>query len=121
MAGFPFHTIQIFITKHIYHGNTKNLFRQTYHCYPIKETCGESMETAIEISGVHINHLNPIEVSIIKHLFDDKPWTKVGQSLIHDNDKTYDKIEVVKLLLDNGETKRYEFWFDITECFGNNK
>lgn len=76
------------------------------------------MENAIEISGVHINHLIPIQASIIKYLFDCKPWTKVGQSPIYDNDKTYDKIEVVKLLLDYGETKRYEFWFDITECFG---
>jgi hypothetical protein len=26
---------------------------------------------------------------------------------------------VVRLLLDDGSTKRYEFWFDISECFGN--
>ena len=85
---------------------------------PLKETCGESMESAIEISGVHINHLIPIQASIIKYLFDDEPWTKVSQSLVYVNDKTYDKIEVVKLLLDNGETKRYEFWFDISEYYG---
>ena len=85
---------------------------------PLKETCGESMETAIEISGVHVNHLIPIQASIIKYLFDDEPWTKVGQSLFFVNEKAYDKIEVVKLILDNGETKRYEFWFDISECYG---
>ncbi len=85
---------------------------------PLKETCGESMETAIEISGVHVNHLIPIQASIIKYLFDDEPWTKVGQSLVFINEKAFDKIEVVKLILDNGETKRYEFWFDISECFG---
>ena len=85
---------------------------------PLKETCGESIENAIQISGVHINHLIPIQASIIKHLFDDEPWTKVGQSLVYVNDKAFDKIDVVKLLLDNGETKRYEFWFDISECYG---
>ena len=85
---------------------------------PLKETSGESIETAIEISGVHINHLIPIQASIIKYLFDDEPWTKVGQSLVYVNDKAYDKIEVVRLLLDDGETKRYEFWFDISECYG---
>ena len=86
---------------------------------PLKETSGESMETAIEISGVHFNHIIPIQASIIKYLFDDEPWTKVGQSLVYVNDKAFDKIDVVKLLLDNGETKRYEFWFDISECFGS--
>ena len=86
---------------------------------PLNETCGESMETAIEISGVHINHLIPIQASIIKYLFDEEPWTKVGQSLVYVNDKAFDKIEVVKLLLEDGETKRYEFWFDISECFGS--
>ena len=85
---------------------------------PLKETCGESIQTAIEISGVHINHLIPIQKQIIQYLFDDEPWTKVGQSLVYVNDKAFDKIEVVKLLLENGETKRYEFWFDISECYG---
>ena len=85
---------------------------------PLKETCGESIENAIKISGVHINHLIPIQASIIKHLFDDEPWTKIGQSLVYVNDKAFDKIEVVKLLLEDGSTKRYEFWFDISECYG---
>ena len=85
---------------------------------PLKETCGESMDSAIKISGVNINHLIPIQASIIKHLFDDEPWTKVGQYLVYVNDKAFDKIEVVRLLLEDGETKRYEFWFDISECYG---
>ncbi len=85
---------------------------------PLKETCGESMETAIEISGVHINYLIPIQKKIIQYLFDNEPWTKVGQSLVFVNQKAYAKIEVVRLLLEDGETKRYEFWFDISECYG---
>jgi hypothetical protein len=85
---------------------------------PLKETCGESIENAIVISGVHINHLIPIQKQIIQYLFDDEPWTKVGQSPVFVNKKYYDKIEVMKLILENGETKRYEFWFDISECFG---
>lgn len=49
------------------------------------------------------------------------PWTKTEQSLIFaENDKKYDKISVVGLI-DDGSTRSYEFWFDITECFGNNK
>ena len=85
---------------------------------PLKETSGESIENAIVISGVHFNHIIPIQASIIKYLFDDEPWTKVGQSLVYVNDKAFDKIDVVKLLLEDGETKRYEFWFDISECYG---
>ena len=85
---------------------------------PLKETCGESIETAIEISGVHINHLIPIQKQIIQYLFDDETWTKVGQLPVFVNKKAYEKIEVVKLILENGETKRYEFWFDISECYG---
>lgn len=86
---------------------------------PLKETSGESMDSAIQISGVHINYLIPIQKKIIQYLYDNEPWTKVGQSLVFVNQKAYDKIEVVKLLLDDGETKRYEFWFDISECFGS--
>ena len=85
---------------------------------PLKETCGESIENAIVISAIHINHLIPIQKQIIQYLFDDEPWTKVGQSLVYVNDKAFDKIEVVRLLLEDGETKRYEFWFDISECYG---
>ena len=40
---------------------------------PLKETCGESIQTAIEISGVHINYLIPIQTKIIQYLFDDEP------------------------------------------------
>jgi hypothetical protein len=85
---------------------------------PLNEACGESMESAIEISGVHINYLIPIQKKIIQYLFDNEQWTKVGQSLVLVNQKTYDKIEVVRLLLEDGKTKRYEFWFDISKCYG---
>ncbi|WP_264511629.1 hypothetical protein [Flavobacterium sp. N1719] len=85
---------------------------------PLIEPYGESMESAIQISGIHINYLIPIQKKIIQYLFDNEPWTKVGQSLVFANQKTYDKIEVVRLLLEDGETKRYEFWFDISECYG---
>ncbi|WP_264509984.1 hypothetical protein [Flavobacterium sp. N1719] len=85
---------------------------------PLKETCGESMETAIEISGVHFNQIIPIESSIIHHLMDDKHWTKAEQSLIFANNKKYDKIGVIGLV-DDGSISYYDFWFDITECFGN--
>ncbi len=52
---------------------------------------------------------------------DDMPWTKTGQSLIFaENDEKYDTISVVGWF-DDGSTRNYEFWFDITECFGHNK
>lgn len=82
---------------------------------PLKETCGESLEAAIEISGVHFNQVIPIETSIIHYLMDDMHWTKTEQSLIFANDKKFDKIGVVGLM-DDGSTRSYEFWFDITEC-----
>ncbi len=48
----------------------------------------------------------------------DIPWTKTEQSLIFAaKDKKYDKICVVGLM-DDGSTLSYEFWFDVTECFG---
>lgn len=78
---------------------------------------GQTMETAIQISGVHRNYLIDIQKRIIKYIFDNEPWTKVGQSLIFTKDNVYDKIEVVKLVLDNGDTEKYEFWFDITGCY----
>jgi hypothetical protein len=87
---------------------------------PLNETCGESMESAIEISGVHFNQIIPIETSIIHYLMDDMHWTKTEQSLIFANDKKYDKIGVIGLV-DDGSISYYDFWFDITECFGNNK
>ena len=83
---------------------------------PLKETCGETMEAAIEISGVHFNQVIPIETNIIHYLMNDTHWTKTEQSLIFANDKKYDKIGVVGLM-DDGSTSNYEFWFDITECF----
>ncbi|MCZ8168252.1 MAG: hypothetical protein ACK5RV_10505 [Flavobacterium sp.] len=83
---------------------------------PLNEACGETMEAAIEISGVHFNQIIPIETSIIHYLVDDMHWTKTEQSLIFANDKKYDKIGVVGLM-DDGSTSNYEFWFDITECF----
>jgi hypothetical protein len=85
---------------------------------PLNKSCGESIKNAIKISGVHTNYLIPIQTKVIQYLFDDEPWTKIGQSLVYVNEKAYDKIDVVKLLLEDGETKRNEFWFDISECYG---
>jgi hypothetical protein len=63
----------------------------------------------------------PIQNKIIDYLMNDMPWTKTGQSLIFaENDEKYDTISVVGWF-DDGSTRSYEFWFDITECFGNNK
>jgi hypothetical protein len=83
---------------------------------PLNEACGESMETAIEISGVNFNQIIPIETRIIHFLMDDMHWTKTEQSLIFDDNKKYDKIGVIGLM-DDGSTRTYKFWFDITECF----
>lgn len=114
----PLHSIQIFIIKRLTIMETpKTTPDKLTITIPLKETCGVSMETAIEISGVHFNQIIPIETSIIHYLMDDMHWTKTEQSLIFANDKKYDKIGVVGLM-DDGSTHSNEFWFDITECFG---
>ena len=46
------------------------------------------METAIEISGAHINYDIPIQNKIIDYLMNEIPWTKTEQSFIFaENDK----------------------------------
>jgi hypothetical protein len=94
-----------------------NASRKLILTIPLNQACGESMETAIQISGVHFNQIVPIETSIIHYLMDDLHWTKTEQSLIFaKNDRKFDKIGVVGLMGD-GSTKKHVFWFDITECF----
>ncbi|MFY8213142.1 MAG: hypothetical protein ACOVKJ_01680 [Flavobacterium sp.] len=84
---------------------------------PLIDTCGDSMESAIQINCFHSNFVIPIQNKIIDYLMDDMPWAKTEQSLIFaDNDKKFDKIGVIGLLGD-GSTQKHEFWFDITECF----
>lgn len=84
---------------------------------PLIKNTGHSKETAIQIICPHINYLIPIQSKIIQYLFNDEPWTKIEQTIVEENGKTYDIIKVVRLL-DNGETENIEFWFDISECFG---
>jgi hypothetical protein len=114
----PFPYLQIFIIKQttimeIQENKSNNLII----IIPLIDTCGDSIESAIQINCMHINYVIPIQNKIIDYLMDDMPWTKTEQSLIFaENDKRYDKIGVVGLSHD-GSTQKHEFWFDITECF----
>jgi hypothetical protein len=59
-----------------------------------------------------------VEFEFISAMLDEGYWKKVEQSLIIEDGKKYDKI-LVKNYMDDAVER--VFWFDITECFGNNK
>ncbi len=83
---------------------------------PVSDNLGNSKAKAIRISCPDSMLIVFIENEIIDLILKEEPWKKVEQSLIFDEDKKYDVISVIELL-DDGTTKRHEFWFDITECF----
>ena len=77
---------------------------------------GDSKENAIRISCDDSHFILLIENEIIDTILQEEPWRKIEQSLIFDDYSKYDMITVIELLED-GSTKKHEFWFDITECF----
>ena len=83
---------------------------------PISDTLGDSKKNAIRISCDDTNLIVLIQNEIIDTRLQEKPWRKIEQSLIFDDDKKYDCIKVA-VLLEDGSTKRHVFWFDITDCF----
>ena len=83
---------------------------------PVSDKLGDSKENAIRISFPDNTLIVLIENEIIDLILNEEPWKKIEQSLVFDDDKKYDVINVIELL-DDGTTKRHVFWFDITECF----
>ena len=86
---------------------------------PVSENFGNSKATAIRINCPDSMLIVLIENEIIDLILKEEPWKKVEQSLVFDGENKYDVITVIELL-DDGSTKKHIFWFDITECFGNN-
>lgn len=84
---------------------------------PVSDNLGDSKATAIRISCPDSMLIVVVENEIIDLILNEKPWKKVEQALLFDEDKKYDVITVIELLYD-GLTKKHVFWFDITECFG---
>ncbi len=54
-----------------------------------------------------------MENELISAMLDDGRWKKVGQSLIDDNGKKYDKIAIQHFLGDGAEVEK-AFWVDVT-------
>jgi hypothetical protein len=77
---------------------------------------GESIETAIKISGV-ANHSAGVQAEYNyltqKHGQARVGWTMRGQALMHQGNRAYDRLDIV---LSDGTEKSY--YFDITEFFG---
>lgn len=83
---------------------------------PIYDSIGHSKENAIRIRCDDTHIITLIQNEIIDAILQEEPWRKTEQSLILDNDRKYEMITVIELLED-GSTKKHEFWFDITQCF----
>jgi hypothetical protein len=86
---------------------------------PVSDNLGDSKANAIRISCPESMLIVLIQNEIIDLILKEEPWKKIEQSLIFDDENKYDVITVIELL-DDGSTKKHIFWFDITECFGNN-
>jgi hypothetical protein len=97
------------IEQHIY--NNTDVF------LPINGGNGQSQDQAIVIGSEAKYRLIQVENEFISAMLDEGYWKKVEQSLIHRNDKKYDKI-TIENILDDGAVVEREYWFDITECFG---
>ena len=82
---------------------------------PISGGNGHSQEQAIVLGSEAKYLLTTIQDEIICAM-DEGCWRKLGQSLIVDNGRTYDKITIHHFLDDEEEVEKI-FWFDVTECF----
>jgi len=96
---------------------SKSLIDELKLLIQLKENIGDSKENSIKLNRKYKDSVVMIENLVIDLILVYQPWRKNKQSLIFDMDIVYDLIEVNQIL-DNGEIKKYEFWFDITECFG---
>jgi hypothetical protein len=96
---------------------SKSLIEELKLLIQLKENIGDSKENSIKLNRKYKDSVVMIENLVIDLILIYQPWRKNKQSLIFDMDNVYDLIEVNQML-DNGEIKKHEFWFDITECFG---
>lgn len=96
---------------------SKSLIEELKLLIQLKENIGDSKENSIKLNRKYKDSVVMIENLVIHLILIYQPWRKNKQSLIFDMDNVYDLIEVNQML-DNGEIKKHEFWFDITACFG---
>ena len=83
---------------------------------PIRGGMGNSMENAVIVE-------RSLPFNVITKGRDLHSWKKVGQQLLFENGKTYDKLEVNVVINQNGKLfqQTENHYFDITECFGPEK
>ena len=83
---------------------------------PITGGNGQSQDQAVILGSEAKYRLIQVENEFISAMLDEDYWKKVGQSLIFDDDRKYDKTTIHNFL-DDGTVVERVFWFDITECF----
>ena len=94
---------------------------------PIRGGEGNSLENAVIIErSLHFNDYISIEHEVLNFIAkgrDLHSWKKVGQQLLFENGKTYDKLEVNVVINQTGKLfqQTENHYFDITECFGPEK
>ena len=94
---------------------------------PIRGGMGNSMENAVIIErSLPFNDYVSIEHEVLNFIAkgrDLHSWKKVGQQLLFENGKTYDKLEVNVVINQDGKLfqQTENHYFDITECFGPEK
>jgi len=94
---------------------------------PIRGGMGNSMENAVVIErSLPFNDYVSIEHEVLNFIAkgrDVHSWKKVGQQLLFENGKTYDKLLVNVVINQNGKLVQQteNHYFDITECFGPEK
>jgi hypothetical protein len=84
---------------------------------------GNSINNCIIIHKTVINDYVGTEYFILKCLGIGRniEWKTIGQSLLFENDRTIDKVKIETKELTETEiiTQIENYYFDITECFGN--
>jgi len=94
---------------------------------PIRGGMGNSLENAVIIErSLPFNDYVSIEHEVLNFIAkgrDLHSWKKVGQELMFENGKTYDKLLVNVVINQNGKLVQQteNHYFDITECFGPEK
>lgn len=83
---------------------------------PISGGNGQSKEQAVVISPKYKHKFIQVQNDFISLGIDEGRWRKVGQSLIVDDGRKWDKVTIHQYLDDDSIVERV-FWFDISECF----
>ena len=97
------------------------IFNQTSVLLPVYCGNGQSRDQAVVLGAEAKYVLIQLENEFISAMLDGGYWKKIEQSLIIEVDgRKYDKV-IIQHFFDDDEVTVRVFWFDISECFGNNK